>query len=190
MHEVAKKDSGDDKGNVQNASLEEPVDVAEALAMYQRLMLERSDAAFVADFMVFCWQAVDPGRVAALDLPGDVVDACADQLSLLMRMEDQQDQQDQQRAAPAFWKRYIEWADYAIDFPLDERKRFICEAPGYLEPAFSVFVATGGAEMRSEAMELLAEYSGSGTARAAYVRSVIESRLSSEGSYGHQSVGG
>lgn len=187
MHEVAKKNSGDDKGNVRNACLEEPLDVAEALAMYQRLKLERSDAAFVADFMVFCWQAVDPGRVAALDLPGDVVDACADQLSLLMRMVDQQ---DQQCGAPAFWKRYIEWADYAIDFPLDERKRFICEAPGYLEPAFSVFVATGGEEMRSEAMELLAEYSGSGKARAAYVRSVIESRLSSEGSYGHQPVGG
>lgn len=187
MHEVAKKNSGDDKGNVRNACLEEPLDVAEALAMYQRLKLERSDAAFVADFMVFCWQAVDPGRVAALDLPGDVVDACADQLSLLMRMVDQQ---DQQCGAPAFWKRYIEWADYAIDFPLDERKRFICEAPGYLEPAFSVFVATGGAEMRSEAMELLAEYSGSGKARAAYVRSVIESRLSSEGSYGHQPVDG
>ncbi|WP_075676328.1 MULTISPECIES: hypothetical protein [Stenotrophomonas] len=184
---MAKKNSGDDKGNVRNACLEEPLDVAEALAMYQRLKLERSDAAFVADFMVFCWQAVDPGRVAALDLPGDVVDACADQLSLLMRMVDQQ---DQQCGAPAFWKRYIEWADYAIDFPLDERKRFICEAPGYLEPAFSVFVATGGAEMRSEAMELLAEYSGSGKARAAYVRSVIESRLSSEGSYGHQPVGG
>ncbi|NGM53056.1 hypothetical protein G5C63_01865 [Stenotrophomonas pavanii] len=184
---MAKKNSGDDKGNVRNACLEEPLDVAEALAMYQRLKLERSDAAFVADFMVFCWQAVDPGRVAALDLPGDVVDACADQLSLLMRMVDQQ---DQQCGAPAFWKRYIEWADYAIDFPLDERKRFICEAPGYLEPAFSVFVATGGAEMRSEAMELLAEYSGSGKARAAYVRSVIESRLSSEGSYGHQPVDG
>lgn len=41
------KDSGDDRGNVQNACLEEPVDVAEALAMYQRLMLERSDAGFV-----------------------------------------------------------------------------------------------------------------------------------------------
>jgi hypothetical protein len=52
---------------------EEAVDVAEALAMYQRLMLERSYAEFVADFMVFCWQSVDPGRVAGLDLPGVVV---------------------------------------------------------------------------------------------------------------------
>ncbi|HDS1140010.1 TPA: hypothetical protein QDZ75_004085 [Stenotrophomonas maltophilia] len=187
MHEVARKDSGDDKGNVQNACLEEPVDVAEALAMYQRMMLERSDAEFVADFMVFCWQSVDPGRVAGLDLPGSVVDACSEQLSLFMRMVDQQ---DQQRGAPAFWKRYIEWADYAIDFPLDERKRFMWETPGYLEPAFSVFMATGGAEMRSDAMELLAEYSGSGKARAAYVRSVIESRLSSEESCGHQHAGG
>jgi hypothetical protein len=57
------------------------------------------------------------------------------------------------------------------------------ETVGYLEPSFFVFTTTGGTEMRSEAMTIFAEYSQSRKARAAYVRSVIESRLTTDSFY-------
>lgn len=155
----------------------EPTDVAQGLAAYQRLSSEGLGEELFADFMVFCWQAVDPGRVAALELDDDVVDACADQLSDLLILVDQR---CQEWGALAFWKRYIEWADLGVELSIEECKQFMIQNPGYLEPAFFVFLATNGKEMRPEAMLLLSRCSKSTSMRSVYVRSVIESRLRTE----------
>lgn len=159
---------------------DELADVAKTIAWYKSNFFEGCEEDFVADFMVFCWQAVDPGRVASLDLDDETVDACANMLSELKLFVDEK---RGKWGGSAFWRRYIDWADYAMDFPLDECRRFMRETVGYLEPSFFVFAATGGAEMRSEAMAIFAEYSQSGKARATYVRSVIESRLATESFY-------
>jgi len=159
---------------------DELADVAKAIAWYKSNFFEDCEDGFVADFMVFCWQAIDPGRVASLDLDDKTVDACVDMLSELKIFVDGK---RDKWGGSAFWRRYIDWADYAIDFPLGECKRFMQENLGYLEPSFFVFTATGGAEMRSEAMKIYTEYSQSRKARATYVRSVIESRLTTESFY-------
>lgn len=155
----------------------EPIDVAQGLAAYQRLSAEGLGEELFADFMVFCWQAVDPGRVAALDLDDDLVDACADQLSVLLHLVDHQ---CHKWGAPVFWKRYIEWADLAVQLSVEECKEFMIQSPGYREPAFFVFLATNGEEMRLETMLLLSHCSQSTSMRSSYVRSVIESRLRAE----------
>jgi len=54
---------------------DELTDVAKTLAWYKSNFFEGCEESFVADFMVFCWQAVDPGRVASLDLDDETVDA-------------------------------------------------------------------------------------------------------------------
>ncbi|PZP67774.1 MAG: hypothetical protein DI592_23335 [Stenotrophomonas maltophilia] len=150
---------------------DELADVAKTIAWYKSNFFEGCEEDFVADFMVFCWQAVDPGRVASLDLDDETVDACANMLSELKLFVDEK---RGKWGVAGFWRRYIDWADY---------RRFMRETVGYLEPSFFVFTATGGAEMRSEAMAIFAEYSQSGKARATYVRSVIESRLATESFY-------
>ncbi|WP_313298827.1 hypothetical protein [Stenotrophomonas sp.] len=159
---------------------DELADVTKTIAWYKSNFFEGCEEGFIADFMVFCWQAVDPGRVASLDLDDEAVDACANMLSELKLFVDEK---HGKWGVSAFWRRYIDWADYAMDFPLDECRRFMRENVGYLEPSFFIFTATGGAEMRSEAMAIFAEYSQSGKARATYVRSVIGSRLATESFY-------
>jgi len=152
----------------------ESTDVAATLATYRRLLADSHDEARIADAMVFCWQTLDPGNVAATDLRGDLFDACAGQLrELLQSVEETYGPW----SAPAFWKRYIEWADYATIFSIENQRQFARHDAGYIEPAFSVFAFTGGQEMRAEAMTVLAGCAASSTMRASYVRSVIESRL-------------
>lgn len=152
----------------------ESTDVASTLAMYRRLLANSHDEARIADAMVFCWQTLDPGNVAATDLRGDLFDACAGQLRELLQSVEET---CGPWSPPAFWKRYIEWADYATLFSIEDQREFAQHHPGYIEPAFSVFAFTGGQEMRAEAMTVLAGCAASSTMRASYVRSVIESRL-------------
>ena len=152
----------------------ESTDVAATLAMYRFLLADRHDEARIADAMVFCWQTLDPGNVAATDLRGDLFDACAGQLRELLQSVEET---CGPWSPPAFWKRYIEWADYATLFSIEDQREFAQHDPGYIEPAFSVFAFTGGQEMRTEAMIVLAGCAASSTVRASYVRSVIESRL-------------
>ncbi|AUI08890.1 hypothetical protein [Stenotrophomonas maltophilia] len=68
---------------------DELADVAKTIAWYKSNFFEGCEEDFVADFMVFCWQAVDPGRVASLDLDDETVDACADMLSELKLFVDE-----------------------------------------------------------------------------------------------------
>lgn len=149
-------------------------DVAAILAMYRRLLADSHDEARIADFMVFCWQTLDPGYVAATDLRGDLFDTCAGELRELLQSVEKT---CRPWSAPAFWKRYIEWADYAAMFSIEDQREFARHDPGYIEPAFSVFSFTGGQQMRAEAMTVLAGCAASSTMRASYVRSVVESRL-------------
>jgi len=153
---------------------DESADVAKTLAWYRSSFFEGCEEGFVADFMVFCWQTLDAGNVAATDLRGDLFDACAGQLRELLQSVEET---CGPWSAPAFWKRYIEWADYATLFSIEDQREFAQHDPGYIEPAFSVFAFTGGQEMRAEAMTVLAGCAASSTMRASYVRSVIESRL-------------
>jgi len=159
------------------SSFVEPADMGDALAEYRRRLADHASDELIADFIVFCWQAVDPGRVATLNLSDELVDACAYQLSELLKLAATA---CGKRSAPLFWKRYIEWADLAEALSIDECKLFMLRSPAYVEPAFYVFLASGGAEMRSEAMSLLAQYSDATTTRSRYVRSVLESRLRTE----------
>jgi hypothetical protein len=159
------------------SSFVEPADIGEALAEYRRRLADHANDELIADFIVFCWQAVDPGRVATLDLSDELVDACADQLSELLKLATTT---CGKWSAPLFWKRYIEWADLAEVLSIDECKLFMHRSAEYVEPAFFVFLASGGAEMRSEAMILLAQHSDATTTRSRYVRSVLESRRRTE----------
>ena len=68
---------------------DELADVAKTIAWYKSNFFEGCEEDFVADFMVFCWQAVDPGRVASLDLDDETVDACANMLSELKLFVDE-----------------------------------------------------------------------------------------------------
>lgn len=155
----------------------EPENVAEALAFYTARMREDAPAEFLTDYMAFCWQACEPGMAAAADLKDEVFTEAAERLQNLLA----QARQDRYRwTALDFWRRYIEWADLALDLSVEDCREFMFKNPGYLDPAFFVFLATDGREMRSEAMLLLSSYSNSSHMRSTYVRSVIESRLRSE----------
>lgn len=161
----------------------EPVDIQAGLDAYLGLLAQQQDDGIIADFLVFCWQAVDPGRVAALDLADDVLDACADKMSELLEFIEHR---CDAWSVPGFWRRYIQWADFGEELQVEECMEFMRRVPGYIEPAFFVFLATPGQEMRREAMCLLAAYSGERTTRESYVKSVLESRLRSEAARGRR----
>lgn len=160
----------------------EPENLAEALAFYAARMREDAPAEFLADYMTFCWQACEPGMAAAEDLSGNVFTEAAERLQDLLA----QARQDRYRwTALDFWRRYIEWADLALDLSVEDCREFMFKNPGCLDPAFFVFLATNGREMRSEVMLLLSSCSKSTRMRSTYVCSVIESRLRSESLLGH-----
>ncbi len=155
----------------------EPQHSESALAFYAARMREDAPAEFLADYMTFCWQVCEPGMAAEADLNNEVFTEAADRLHDLLA----QAHQDRYRwTALDFWRRYIEWADLALDLSVEDCREFTFKNPGYLEPAFFVFLATNGREMRSEAMLLHSSCSKATSMRSNYVRSVIESRLRSE----------
>lgn len=155
-----------------NVQCDEPRDVNGGLMFYRRRLIHDKSEEVFADFMVFCWQMTDLGRVAAFGLTSDQVRELASELSDLMR---QVDSRYGRWSAPAFWKRYISWAEYGAGFSVEECREFILRNPEYQEPSFFVFASAMGVEMKCEAIQLASCISGCGTMRVEYVCSVVDS---------------
>lgn len=154
----------------------EPENVAEALAFYAARMREDAPAEFLADYMAFCWQACEPGMVAAADLNDEVFTEAADRLHDLLA----QANQDRYRWTPLdFWRRYILSADYGGEFTFDvaECRAFLEHNPAYFEPSFYLFAVGRDDSVHSLVTEVLKQCEQP-TLRNRYVRSFIESTIS------------
>ena len=147
-------------------------DVECFLRSHLSMKLESMHEDCFVNFMVFCWQSIDPGRIASLNLSVELVSRLANQLTILMERASR----DFPRwSAPAFWRRYIGWTDYGEEFSVSECRKFMMGNVGYLEPAFYICSSTCGQEMEAEALALSASYSDPSSMRARYVLSVVTS---------------
>ena len=155
----------------------EPQDTETALTFYATRMRHDAPAEFLADYMTFCWQACEPGRVATLDLSDAAFTKAADRLQDLLVAASHE---RYRWTAPDFWRRYIAWADYGDEFCFDvaDCRTFLQRNPAYIEPSFYLFSAGRDDNMQSLAMKVL-EQCEQPTLRNQYVRSVIESALTS-----------
>ncbi|WP_312316800.1 hypothetical protein [Stenotrophomonas sp.] len=155
----------------------EPQDTDAALAFYAARMRDDAPDEFLADYMTFCWQAGEPGRVAALDLSDAAFTEAADRLQDLLVVASHE---RYRWTAPDFWRRYIAWADYGDEFSFDitDCRAFLQHNPAYIEPSFYLYSAGGDDSMQSLAVTVL-EQCELPTLRNQYVRSVIENTLNS-----------
>jgi hypothetical protein len=145
--------------------------VVEAANLYEGL-LENATEDLLLNLAVLYWQTTDYGFWTALQLPKEFVARAGVRFPEVLS-----EAQRRNPASPAvqFWQKYIAWIDVGTDFDPNDCRKILQEHPEYREPALYLFSISQGKDYANEARALLAQARESGTTRARYVASVLES---------------
>jgi hypothetical protein len=145
--------------------------VREAAASYEAALLsDPADLEATVNLAVLYWRATRPGRSVPGSLPQEFLERAR------MRLRELLESAGERFAGSAqlrFWTRYIAATDAGEPLESGECRQLMQECPDYLEPAFVVFLDSGGEEAEPEAMRLLVDYSEQPTARGRYITSII-----------------
>ena len=148
-------------------------DWAAACSAYeQALAAGGNDPDGYVNLLVLYWQRAEYGFAAAAGLDARSVAEAGERWSAMLR---QPPGWAAETAPYRFWSRYIRWAEFGETFEVEECIDLLQREPGYTEPAFFVFSASGGRRYGDEARAVLRRTRSDPSVRAKYVRSVIES---------------
>lgn len=153
-------------------SLDESGNLVEAATKYERAIDQGGVGIDVyLDLAVLYFVLLDPGEAAARHLTEEFLDRAWHRANELLR-------EAESRFGPnsevEFWKRYFGHVVLGTDAFVDEC-RDLAEVEESLVPYFYLYAEAGGHAFQAEADRLLLQVTAGMTARARYIKSILES---------------